>query len=83
MDKGLYYWLYSTGEPGPPVNVRISNHTPDSVTHQWNPPEHDGGSPVQYEAEKKYWIDDWGTCSSNTEETSQQSFTFDNLSQSD
>ena len=42
MDRGFYYGLYSTGKPGPPVNVRISHYTPDSVTLQWDPPEYNG-----------------------------------------
>ena len=77
------FFFFYTGKPGPPVNVCISHYTPDSVTLQWDPPEYNGGSPVKYVVEKKSWIDDGRTWSDSAEETSQQSFTFDNLSQSD
>ena len=77
----LSIFILYADKPGPPVNVRISHHTPHSVTLQWDPPKYDGGSLVnKYEVTKKHWGQS-GII--NVEETLQQSFTFDNLSQSD
>ena len=82
MNKGSYYWLYSTGVPGPPVNVRISHYTPDSVTLQWDPPEYNGGSSVtKYNIQMNEWDISRGT-HRGTGETSEMSFTIGQLSES-
>ena len=48
------YWLFWTDEPFPPSQPKCIEQDRDHITIAWEPPENDGGNPVQgYIVERK------------------------------
>ncbi|XP_057691708.1 titin-like [Corythoichthys intestinalis] len=57
--------------PGPPTNLKVTDHSCSAVSLSWSKSIYDGGAPITgYLVEMKETTDDeWITCTQNTQET--------------